>query len=157
MKHLFEEKFNEPIGLKIEYFSFLFSIKENAKEPILAWMKTSDSIWHRFFIDAWMPHWNATNTEESKEYYETEIIEDYIKEELEDYQSEDGDKWEEVNILEAFDLINKKIINAESKHIELNGFWCTQLNIEIENNNEIILNDYCDEKESELIINGIKL
>ena len=157
MKDLFEDKFDEPVGHRIKYLSFLYSEKKGIKEPIFAWMKTSNLVWHRFFIDAWLPHWHSTNIEESKEYYDTKDIELYIDEEFEEYVDDNDISWKKVNVLEKFNFINKKIIKAESKYFELNEAWCTQLKIDIEDGNEIILNDFFDKKESELIINGTKI
>lgn len=157
MEDLVEGKFEAPIGHKIEYLNFLFCEREEGKEPVLAWMKTSDSTWHRFFIDAWMPNWFDTNIEDAKDYYDTDKIEDHIREELEEYEDKDGNNWIRVNVLNIFDLINKKIVNAETFYTKENGFAKTQLIIEIEDDKSIILNDYGDVTKSELIINGTKL
>lgn len=163
---IFEGEFNRSIGKKIEYLTFLFAEYDGKREPCFAWMKTSDSIWHRFFIDAWVPHWEDLNPDEAKvwieNFSENQTIEEFVEEEMEEYESEhlDGQvryKWIRENLLMKFDLAEKKLLNAEGKYIELDGFWCTQLKIDIEDGNQVVWNEYADKKEEELFCNGIKL
>ena len=163
-KDIFENQFNRSVGYEITYLTFLFAEYDGKREPCFAWMKTSDNVWHRFFIDVWMPHWEDLDSGEAKEWLggliEYQNIEEYIEEDLEEYEEDLNEvayKWSRVNSVKRFNLSNKKLLNAETKYFEVNGLWCTQLKIDIEGNNEIIWNEYADKKDEELICNGIKI
>ena len=166
MKDLFEDEFNRSVGHKIIYLTFLFAEYDNKREPCFAWMKTSDMVWHRFYIDAYYPEWESLDEEEAKTWLEglseNQTIEEFIEDELEEYEDKTLEekvsyKWLREDILKRFDFSNKILLSADSKYIELDGLWCTQLKIEIEGENEVIWNEYGDKKEEELICNGIKI
>lgn len=153
-------KIEEPIGKKIVFLKYLFHEVNNSSEPVFAWMKTGDNVWHRFFMDVWIPYWEALNPAEALQYAkdaDENSIEELIKEELEEYVDNEGGKWKVFDILELYSLQNKEVLNVEVTYKEIHDPTFAQLKLLIEDNNEILINDFCNITDTELIINNKKI
>ncbi|MGH1383600.1 hypothetical protein [Kordia sp.] len=156
----FSGKIEEPIGRKIVYFKYLFHEVNGVSEPVFAWMKTDDGIWHRFFMDVWIPYWEALNPEQALKYAKDaheDSIEAHIKEEFKEYIDDEGGQWKVVDILELYNVHNKEILNVEVTYKKENDPTFAQLKLLIEEDVEILINDFCDITETELIINNNKI
>ena len=94
--------------------------------------------WYRFFIDAWLAHWN--------EYSEIEK-ERMIKEDFEEH-----DEYFVRNFVEELNLKNKVINKIEVSRFFEKELFTSQIKISIEENLSIIIKDFGDEKPSELLI-----
>jgi len=138
------EKIEEVIGQKIEYLSTLVKNEEPYFEPLISWMKTSDGVWHRFFIDAWMLHWSEYNEKEKAEHLEEDFEEGIV--EIGD------DVWKVRNIMDEFHLKNKKILDAELTYFKKDNLTCCQLELKIETGITFYLKDYGDVIDAELEI-----
>lgn len=141
---IFSGKIEEPIGHSIEFLSVIMASNTNNIEPSIFWLKTSDGVWHRFFIDAWAPHWSFYNENEK-----TEII----KEELQDEVIENT-RYYVKDLMEEFGLKNKKIKCIEMFYDKRDELFFGNLKINIEDSNEINIYDYGDEINAELYINN---
>lgn len=153
-------KIEAPIGRKIVFFKYLFHEVNNSSEPVFAWMKTDDNVWHRFFLDAWIPHWKAINSAEAQEYAKgahEDSIEAHIKEEFEEYIDDEGGQWKVVDILKLYDLREKEIKNVSVVYLKKNDNIIAQLKLLIEEDVEILINDFGDIIDAELIINNKKI
>lgn len=159
-------KFNRSIGNEIEFLTFQFYECGNYRSPRWGWIKTSDLMWHRFYIEDWISVWDYFNSKETPSWFDSSMkIEEFVEEDIKDYVGQGVDEnkkkykyeWFKVDLLKKFDFKGLKLLKAEAKHLELNDLMCTQIKIDIEGENEIVLNDYCDVKSHELIVNGIKL
>lgn len=153
-------KIEEPIGKKVVYFKYLLHEINDVSEPVLAWMKTDDNVWHRFFLDAWIPHWTTLNPTQALQYakdaHETSI-EDYIKEDLEEYIDNDGGQYKAIDILKLYSLHEKEIKDASVEYIQKDASVIAQLKLLIEGDTEILINDFGDIIDAELIINNKKV
>jgi len=142
------EKIEELIDQKIEYLSILVKDKEPHSEPLISWIKTSNGVWHRFLLDAWMLFWTEYSEEEKEEVFE---------EDFEDGTVEIGDEvWKVRNIMEEFDLKNKQILDAEVIYFKKGSQACCQLNIKLEAGLLLHFNDYGDEITAEFFIRKTK-
>jgi hypothetical protein len=139
----FAGKIEEPIGHSIAFLSVLMSSTETGVEPCIFWLKTEDAVWHRFFIDAWVPHWAVFNEEEK-----TDLIE-------EDLQNEiiDGTTYYVKDLMKEFDLKNKKIVCVDMSYSNRNELFFGNLKIRIDGSKEINVYDYGDEIDTELYMN----
>lgn len=156
----YEGTIEAPIQKKIKSFRYLLSKNGDDSEPVLAWMKTNDGVWHRFYLDAWVPYWESLNKEEAKEYATIgccKNISEFINEELEEYVDEDGNHWAAINMLRLYGLQDKIISNVQVKYGREENYMFAQLIIELQEGDEIIINDYGDHKNAELIINKEKV
>jgi len=152
-------KIEAPIGKKILYFKYLLHEINDIFEPVLAWMKTDDNVWHRFFLDACIPHWEALNSAQALQYAKDsgeDSIEEIIKEELTAYADDEGAKWKVIDVLELNNLLNKEIVNVSVTYLKKYDNVAAQLELLIEDN-KIVINDFCDIIEAELIINDKKI
>ncbi len=131
----------EPIGETVNYFSVLVSKHDNIVEPLIFWLSTKEGKWYRFFMDAWLIHWNEYTGIEKNE-----IIED-------DFEGYDG--YYVRNLFEEFNLDGKKIKEIEVRRFFDNQQFTSQVKISIEDNILIIVKDYGDVKPSELVIDII--
>jgi hypothetical protein len=153
-------KIEEPIGKKIVYFKYLFHKINDSYEPVLAWIKTDDGMWHRFFIDAWIPHWEALNPAQALQYAKDaheDSVEELIKEEFEEYIDDYGGQWRAIDILESYNLYGKEVLNVFVEYKEIDGNISAQLSLLIEGDVEIFINDFGDKIDAELIINNKKI
>jgi len=153
-------KIEEPIGKKIVFFKYLVHEINDTYEPVLAWMKTDDDIWHRFFIDAWIPHWKAINPAEAVQYAKDaheDSIEGFIKEELEEYIDDNDGQYKAIDILKLYSLHEKEIKDVSVEYIQKDDLIIAQLKLLIEDDIEILINDFCDIVDAELIINNKKI
>ena len=153
-------KIAAPIGKKIVFFKYLFHEIDDTSEPVLAWMKTHDNVWHRFFIDTWIPHWKTLNQAEAiqcaKDTNE-DSIEDHIKEELEEYIDDNGGKYKAIDMLKLYPLQGKEIKDASVEYLRKDDSVMAQLKLLIEEDIEILVNDFGDIIDAELIINNKKI
>lgn len=132
----------EPIQEKIQYFSVLMSKKNKEEEPLIFWLNTGRKAWYRFFIDAWVVHWN--------EYNEVE------KEELMEEDSEEHTDYFVRDLAKEFNLTDEKINEIEVRRFYENELFVSQIKISIVNDLTIVIRDYDDKKPSELLLrNGI--
>ncbi len=128
----------EPTNKKIKFFSVLLSKKDKLIEPLIFWLNTNEKKWYRFFIDAWLTHWDEYN-----EIEKTKII----KDDFEEY-----DEYFVRDLVEELGL-NDKVINE----IEVSRFfekeqYIAQIKISIEEHLLIIIRDFGDKKPAELLI-----
>ena len=149
-----------PIQKKIKSFRYLLSKNGDDSEPVMAWMKTDDGVWHRFYLDAWVPHWESFNKEEAKEYAQLgccKNISELINEELEEYLDEEGNQWVAINVMRLFDLQDKIMSDVQVMYGSEENYMFARLMIQCQEGDEIIINDFGDHKNAELIINKEKV
>ncbi|MEL6671597.1 MAG: hypothetical protein AAFR61_05375 [Bacteroidota bacterium] len=140
------EKIPEILGLRLTYLSFLVKDKPPFSYPLMGWLKAEDDKWHRFFIDAHLLHWREYEEEEMKEVME----EDFEEGEF------DGAFWVIRDLFREFNLGGKTIADAQRVYFEKGPWMCCQLQIKFEDGPTILLNDYGDEEDPELLItNGV--
>lgn len=144
MKELFAGQIGSAIGLQIKYLKVLICEKGLLAEPLIFWLQTEDLKWHRFFLDAWVPHWMEYNVENTRVLIEDDLEEGRFEGEIHKVK----------DLMEIFDLENQKILNVEMSYLNIDNLLCGQLMLEIEGNQKIIINDFGNEKNAELIING---
>ena len=147
MKELFAGQIGSAIGLQIKYLKVLVCENELFLEPLIFWLQTEDLKWHRFFLDAWVPHWVEYSEADKKV-----LIEDDFEE------GRFGGKIQQVkDLMKMFDLENARILDVEMGYSETRNLLCGQLRLKIERGKEIIVNDFGDEKAAELIVGGKRI
>ncbi|MGK0365909.1 MAG: hypothetical protein ACI85O_002979 [Saprospiraceae bacterium] len=142
------EKIEEVIGQKIEYLSILVKDEEPNSIPLISWMKTSNGVWHRFFIDVWVLHRTEFNEKEKEELIEEDFEEGIIK--------IDNEIWKVRNLMDEFHLKDKKILDAELIYFKKDNLMCCQLNIKTESGITLHFNDYGDEIDAEILVSKTK-
>jgi len=137
----FKGKVESPIGKMISLFKVF---GENTKEgfiPIIFWINTSDSDCNRFFIDAWMLHWDVYNVNEMTEL---------IKEDFEESSSH-----KVIDLMEQYELKGKTILNIEMDYVKKPDSLTGKLILEIQDGFQMELLDFGDEKEQKLNIKHV--
>lgn len=142
---IFAGKVEEPIGHSIEFLSVLMASTANGIEPSIFWLKTSDQTWHRFFLDAWVPHWNIYNEKEKTDLIEDDLENDVIGE----------IKYFVKDLMADFNLQHKKVECAGMSYAYRDQLFFGNLKIKIQGSREINIYDYGDEINSELYLDDI--
>ncbi len=143
LSKIFTGKIEEPIGHTIKFLSVLMASSDTGIEPLIFWLETEDAVWHRFFVDAWVPHWNTFNEEEKT---------DTIEEDLENNVIE-GTKYFVKDLMKEFGLKNKKIEHVDMNYSKKDALFFGNLKIIIEGSKEINVYDYGDIITTELYVN----
>jgi hypothetical protein len=149
-----------PMHKRIRSFRYLFCRNEEGVEPVMAWLKTEDGVWHRFYLDAWVPYWMSLNKEAAIAYAKDgccKNISELMNEELEAYQDEDGNEWISLNLLKTFELQNKTISNVQVSYGEQETYVFVKLLIQFKEGDEIVVNDFGDFKNAALFVNKDKV
>lgn len=128
----------EPNGKKIKYFSVLMSKEDKIVEPNVFWLNTGEEKWYRFFLDAWLFHWDEYHLKEK---------EDLIKEDF-----EECDDFFVRDLFTEFNLKDKVINEIEVSRFFKEQIYTTQVKISIDDSLQIKIRDFGDERSSELII-----
>ena len=159
-KTTYERDIEELVGKKINALRYLFSKTKSGEEPLLAWMKTNDNVWHRFHLDAWVPDWKSFNKEEALDYAKLgccKNISELINEELEAYEDEEGNQWVSINAMRGYNLKDETISKARVQYDVDDGYAYAEICIKLKNGGVMLLKDFGGHKHAELIINNEKV
>ena len=134
----FETEIPELQGQKVEFLKVSGNITTNGFQPVIFWLSTGTTTWYRFFMDTWLLHWSSYDQSKGQEL----MKEDFMEEE--NYKVKDLKK--------ALNLGNKKILSVKMEQIEIDNLKCGQLQLSLEGNKEIVVRDFDDKRDEELII-----
>jgi len=97
------ERMEELIGQKLAYLSISISEKNGIKEPHVVWIKISNNVWHRFFIDVYYLH--------GEEFDDSSTTHELIKEDFKEFE-DNGVRWSRRDLMMELQLENEVILDA---------------------------------------------
>jgi hypothetical protein len=135
----FEGGVEEIIGKNVQFLRVIGQRIENQFEPAIFWLRTSDNIWHRFFIDAYTLRWDFFNAQQYKAIFD------------EDFNVPEDEL--EVDLMDTLKLEGLLILNAEMNYLDVENEFCGELSIIFENDCLIKIQDFNNEFAQRLVVN----